>query len=90
MSIKYFLKNLPPLLGVLRLGGQSLEDFHSGLSLLVCLGVGPVGVRLDLHIEDLVFGSRNLSVIIPVNENKKVFVVGSIVIPGLLLGPLLF
>ena len=72
------------------LGGQSLEHLHSGLSLIVCLGVGPVGVGLDLHIEDLVFGSRDLSVIIPVNENEKVFVFGSILLPGLLIGPFLF
>ena len=72
------------------LGGKSLEDIHSGLSLLVCLGIGPVGVGLDLHIEELVFGSRDLSVIIPVNENEKVFVFGSILIPGLLVGPFLF
>ena len=56
---------------LLRLGGQSLEDLHPGLSLLVCFGIGPVGIGLDLHVEDLVFGSRDHPVLIPVDEREK-------------------
>ena len=78
------------LAGFRWLGGQSLEDFHSGLSLLVCLWPGTVGVGLDLHIEDLVFSSSDHAVVIPVDECKKLLEVDPILIPGFLIGPFLW
>ena len=74
---------------LLRRGGLSLEDFNSGLSPLVCFGIGPVGIGLDLHVEDILLGSRDLPVLIPVDEREKQLEVSPILIPGLLSGPFL-
>ena len=74
---------------LLRLGGQSLEALHPGLSLPGCFGIGPVCLGLNLHVEDLVFGSSDPPVVLPVNENEKLLAVGPIFIPGLLIGPFL-
>ena len=51
--------------------------------------MGPGGIGLDSHVEDLLFGSRDHPVLIPVDEREKQLEVSPILIPGLLSGPFL-
>ena len=52
--------------------------------MLVGLWIGTVRVGLDLHVEDLVFGFGDFSVIVPVDEHKQVLIVGAVLDPRLL------
>lgn len=67
----------------------SLEDLNSILSSIVRFGIGPVGIGIVLHIEDLLFGSLDPPVLAPVDEREKQLEESPNFIPGLLSGPIL-